>query len=1638
VQALKEGEALPSETFTVKSADGTSSTVTVAITGTNDAAVITAATPGSDAGAVKEDVTLSTGDQLTVTDVDSGQATFQAQTNVAGAHGTFSIDTTGKWSYNLNNSDPAVQALKEGEALPSEVFTVKSADGTSSTVTVAINGTNNAAVITAATPGSDTGAVKEDVTLSTGGQLNVTDVDNGQAVFLAQTNVAGAHGSFSIDTTGKWSYTLNNSDPAVQALKEGEALPSEVFTVKSADGTSSTVTVAITGTNDAAIITAATPGSDAGAVKEDVTLSTGGQLHVTDVDNGQAVFQAQTNFAGAHGSFSIDTTGKWSYTLNNTDPAVQALKEGEALPSEVFTVKSADGTSSTVTVTITGTNDVALITAATPGSDAGAVKEDVTLSAGGQLNVTDVDAGQAVFLAQTNVAGAHGTFSIDTTGKWSYNLNNSDPAVQALKEGESLPSEVFTVKSADGTSSTVTVAITGTNDAAIITAATPGSDVGAVKEDVTLSTGGQLTVTDVDAGQAVFQAQTNVAGTYGSFNVDASGKWSYDLNNSAANVQVLKEGETKTETFTVASADGTTSSVTVTITGTAESASVGIGAVQEDTTLSSTGTLTATGGATFAAGTQPGTYGDLVIGSDGKWTYSLNNSAANVQALVTTDHKTESFTVGLSDGTATTVTINVQGLNDAAVITAATPGADVGAVKEDVTLSTGGQLHVTDVDNGQAVFQAQTNVAGAHGSFNIDTTGKWTYTLNNSDPAVQALKEGEALPSETFTVKSADGTSSTVTVTITGTNDAALITAATPGSDTGAVKEDVTLSTGGQLHVTDVDNGQAIFQAQTNVAGAHGSFNIDTTGKWSYTLNNTDPAVQALKEGEALPSETFTVKSADGTSSTVTVAITGTNDAAVITAATPGSDSGAVKEDVTLSTGGQLNVTDVDNGQAVFQAQTNVAGAHGSFNIDTTGKWSYTLNNIDPAVQALKEGEALPSEVFTVKSADGTSSTVTVSITGTNDAAVITAATPGSDVGVVKEDVTLSTGGQLNVTDVDNGQSVFQAQTNVAGAHGSFSIDTTGKWSYTLNNSDPAVQALKEGEALPSEIFTVKSADGTSSTVTVAITGTNDAPVAKPDTLSATEDTPVTYTAAQLLGNDTDVDGNTLTIASVTSGAHGTAVLNSNGTVSFNPATNYSGPADFTYTVTDGSLTSAPATVTVNVTPVADAPTLTVTPATIYASENFETLTSTNWADVPLPAGGIWKTDNPNGLVEIGKAATYIAGGSTTNYVIELEANPGDPSNLYTDIATTTGASYHLSFDYSPRSGSEANSQIDVYWGGNKVGTISSPTVGFQHYDMAFIGNGTTERLELKATTQDSYGGVLDNIVLNQALNVGGQGNSIMLSPISAGLTDTDGSETLSVHIANIASGSVLSDTLGHSANIDASGIAVITGWDYAHLTLTPPASYSGHMVLDVQAISTETANGNSAVTHAPINVTVQPAIVTTLTAAGEAFGSMGNDSLTGSSGNDILHGGLGNDTLIGGSGNDVLHGGAGNDLMSGGLGSDTFKWQLAEGGSAGHPAVDTITDFATAAKASGGDVLDLRDLLQGENSTNLGSYLHFEKSGANTIVHVSTTGGFSGGYSATNENQTIVLQNADLVGTLGSDQNVIQDLLTKGKLVTD
>ncbi len=181
--------------------------------------------------------------------------------------------------------------------------------------------------------------------------------------------------------------------------------------------------------------------------------------------------------------------------------------------------------------------------------------------------------------------------------------------------------------------------------------------------------------------------------------------------------------------------------------------------------------------------------------------------------------------------------------------------------------------------------------------------------------------------------------------------------------------------------------------------------------------------------------------------------------------------------------------------------------------------------------------------------------------------------------------------------------------------------------------------------------------------------------------------------------------------------------------------------------------------------------------------------------------------------------------------------------------------------------------------------------------------------------------------------------------------------------------------------------------------------------------------------------------------------GYAGNDVLVGNGGNDYLYGGEGGDWLLGGAGNDYLYGdagddrlvgGAGNDNLTGGAGADLFVWNYADRGNPGSPATDTVTDFSTS---TAGEALDLRDLLQGENHGigigNLASYLDITTSGSNTVIRISSAGGFSnGGYASGAEDQRITLSGVNLYAsygvTAGDDASLIQKLLDNAKLRVD
>jgi VCBS repeat-containing protein len=233
-----------------------------------------------------------------------------------------------------------------------------------------------------------------------------------------------------------------------------------------------------------------------------------------------------------------------------------------------------------------------------------------------------------------------------------------------------------------------------------------------------------------------------------------------------------------------------------------------------------------------------------------------------------------------------------------------------------------------------------------------------------------------------------------VTVTINGTNDAAIICGTKEGSviEAGGAANSISCkpTANGTLTDTDVDNTPNTFTAiDTPKASTdgYGTFTMTTDGVWTYTLDNTNCKVQALNVCDKL-TDCFTVTTIDGTPQVVTITINGANDAAVVSGTATGSvtEAGACTYGTPIATG-TLTDTDVDNTPNTFTAvcapKASEAG-YGTFTMTADGVWTYKLDNANCEVQALNDCDTL-TDCFKVTTIDGTAQLVTIIINGADD-----------------------------------------------------------------------------------------------------------------------------------------------------------------------------------------------------------------------------------------------------------------------------------------------------------------------------------------------------------------------------------------------------------------------------------------------------------------------------------------------------------------------------------------------------------------------------------------------------------------------------------------------------------------------------
>ena len=381
MQALNVGQTL-TDTFTVTTVDGTAQLVTITIDGANDAAVITGTTTGTvvEAGGVNNGIPgtpTATGD-LNPTDVDNPADAWTAVGTAAASangYGTYTLTAAGALDLHARQQQSRRCRRSMSGSTLTDTFTATTVDGTAQLVTITIDGTNDAAVITGATTGTvvEAGGVNNGIpgTPTATGDLNSTDVDNPADAWTAvgtPTASASGYGSYTLTAAGVWTYTLDNSNATVQALNVGDTL-TDTFTVTTVDGTAQVVTITINGANDAAVITGDRDRHGDGGRRRQ-------QRHAGHADRDRRSELAPTSTirptpgrrsarrppsANGFGSYTLTAAGVWTYTLDNSNATVQALNVGQTL-TDTFTATTVDGTAQLVTITIDGANDAAVIT----------------------------------------------------------------------------------------------------------------------------------------------------------------------------------------------------------------------------------------------------------------------------------------------------------------------------------------------------------------------------------------------------------------------------------------------------------------------------------------------------------------------------------------------------------------------------------------------------------------------------------------------------------------------------------------------------------------------------------------------------------------------------------------------------------------------------------------------------------------------------------------------------------------------------------------------------------------------------------------------------------------------------------------------------------------------------------------------------------------------------------------------------------------------------------------------------------------------------------------------------------------------------------------------------------------------------
>ncbi|NLS95344.1 MAG: tandem-95 repeat protein, partial [Planctomycetaceae bacterium] len=791
--------------------------------------------------------------------------------------------------------------------------------------------------------------------------------------------------------------------------------------------------------------------------------------------------------------------------------------------TDTFTYKANDGTTdsaaATVTITINSINDAPL-----------AVADSYTVNVGGTLTTTttngvlanDTDADGNALTAAVVTQPTHGTLTFNTNGTFTYTPTAGYRGTDS-----------FTYKANDGNVNSAAATVTIKVNAVPVAA----GDSFSVNEDavLTVSVANGVLVNDTDADSDTLTPTVVTQPAHGTVSMNANGTFTYT---PAANYH-------GTDSFTYKVNDGTADSADATVTITvapvndAPVAAADAYSVDEDNVL----TVDAASGVldndsdvdsttvTAAIVTLPA-HGTLSLANDGSFTYT---PAADY-------HGTDTFTYKANDGTAesaeATVTITVNSVNDVPSVNDDSYSVPVGGSLT-VQASSGVAANDTDADGNSLTVSVATGPS--NGQLTLNADGSFTYTPNASFHGT-----------DTFTYTVNDGTvdSAVATVTID------VNTLANTVNDAYTIDEDGTLT-------VDADNG--VLKNDGDVDGDTLSVALATGPSHGTLTLNTDGSFEYKPEADFHGTDTFTYVVNDGfgdsAAATVTITVSSINDVPVAN-----DDSYSVPVGGTLtvqaSSGVAANDTDADGDSLTVSVATGPS--NGQLTLNADGSFTYTPN-----------ADFHGTDTFTYTVNDGTvdSAVATVTID------VNTLANTVNDAYTIAEDGTLTVDAEngvlTNDSDVDG--DTLSVALATGPSHGTLTLNTDGSFEYK-----------PEADFHGTDTFTYVVNDGfgnsAAATVTITVNPVNDAPVVADDSYDVTPNVVLSVDAASgVLANDSDADDDSLEVTLLQGPAHGTLLMNADGSFTYTPNQDYEGPDSFTYTVDDGTVDSLAATVSLTV-----------------------------------------------------------------------------------------------------------------------------------------------------------------------------------------------------------------------------------------------------------------------------------------------------------------------------------------------------------------------------------------------------------------------------------------------------------------------